>query len=176
MPPPGGGAIGADGGGGNRWKRIHPKSVEKPTSYGGQTTKFRAWRESFKSYTDVQQRGMRKTVEMIELYRKQVIGPLEAQYIAKCVGEHLGAEVPVDELLQDFYSWLCTFTEDDPLRVIMALGEQRSFESYRNIFQAATPASTQQIMSKRIRVHQPSQAKTIEEVPKAIALWKGMRR
>ena len=61
------------------------------------------------------------------------------------------------------------------MRVTMALGEERSFESYRNMFQAATPASTQQIMTKRIRVHQPTQARSIEEVPKVIATWKGLR-
>ena len=60
--------------------------------------------------------------------------------------------------------------------MVTCLGEERSFEAYRNLFQAATPASIQQIMSKRIRVHQPVQAKTIEDVPKTISTWKGLRR
>ena len=74
------------------------------------------------------------------------------------------------------YIWLGSYTEGDASRMVTSMGEAKVMETYRLMFEQATPASTNQIMRKRSRVMGPIGAKTWEDVPKQITAWKGIRR
>ena len=119
---------------------------------------------------------MRKAFETLKRYRKTPIGPEQKEYIAWIVSGWIGDKVDSRDLTQDMYVWLGSYTDSDASRMVTSMGEAQSMETHRLMFEQATPASTNQIMKKRAKVMAPIAARVVEDVPKQIAAWKGIRR
>ena len=115
-------------------------------------------------------------LEKIEKMRDEVLTPERVLDICEEYGNQVSEEINPDWVTRDLYLRLIELTEGDAQRTVRDLGRNQSLEAYRQLNRQATAATTQQVLDMRNDVQRPRQAKTNEEILKAINTWKGVRR
>ena len=146
------------------------KTAPRPNPYDfGDEHEFYAWKDLMVALMTSYDGRWEIILEHIEKMDKKVIDPNNMKMLQEKLAMD---EQNFSKSVKILYTTLLQYTKGDARAKVTGCGMRGSWEAYRFIVNKGKNRTMTSIMQKRIRVMNPEQAKTVEEVEGKVQVWK----